>query len=116
MQVSGSFGALSTFSTRGPFFETFALLRPSEAIYIEDITMEIPAEPITPEFIEEMVDRVVSKLTAKLDQLDISMDYIAAALLDTDAAGIGARQMQRGRFGGGKSHLGQAAPQSKDTK
>lgn len=78
--------------------------------------MEIPTEPITPEFIEEMVDRVISKLTAKLDQLDISMDYIAAALIDTDAAGIGSRQLQRGRFGGGRSHLGQAAPQSKDTK
>jgi len=78
--------------------------------------MELPAEPITPEFIEEMVDRVVSKLTAKLDQLDISMDYIAAALLDTDAAGIGSRQLQRGRFGGGKSHLARPPSQSKDTK
>lgn len=80
------------------------------------MAIDIQTEPITPEFIEEMVDRVISKLTAKLDQLDISMDYIAAALLDTDAAGIGARQMQRGRFGGGRSHLGQAPSQSKDTK
>ena len=61
--------------------------------------------PITPEFIEEMVDRVVKKLSEKLEQLDISMDYIAAALLDTDASGIGSRQLQRGRMAGSRSHL-----------
>ena len=64
------------------------------------------ADPITPEFIEAMVDRIISSLTAKLEDLDISMDYIAAALLDTDAIGLGSTQAQRGRMGTTKSHLG----------
>ena len=41
---------------------------------------------ITPEFIESMVDRIIHEITSKLEQLDISMDYVAAALLDDDAA------------------------------
>ena len=74
------------------------------------------ADPITPEFIEAMVDRIISSLTKKLEELDISMDYIAAALLDTDAIGLGSTQAQRGRFGGAKSHLGRrgAASTSKE--
>jgi|TARA_R110002110_G_scaffold406696_1_gene627004 hypothetical protein len=61
---------------------------------------------ITPEFIEEMVDRVISSLTKKLEELDVSMDYIAAALLDTDAIGLGSTQSQRGRMGApSTSHL-----------
>jgi hypothetical protein len=37
---------------------------------------------ITPEFIESMVDRIIHEITSKLEQLDISMDYIAAGLMD----------------------------------
>jgi len=52
---------------------------------------------ISPEFIETMVDRVVDAITHKLEQLDISLDYLAAALLDSDAFTIGATQKTRGR-------------------
>lgn len=57
--------------------------------------------PITPEFIEIMVDKIIESLTEKLEQLDISMDYIAAALLDTDPLGLGSTQSARGRHGAG---------------
>ncbi len=52
---------------------------------------------ITPQFIEAMVDRVIDSLTQKLEQLDISVDYLAAALLDTYAFAVGATQKTRGR-------------------
>ena len=52
---------------------------------------------ITPEFIERMVDRVVDAITEKLEELDISMDYLAAALLDSDALAIAGSQAARGR-------------------
>lgn len=52
---------------------------------------------ITPQFIEAMVDRVIESLTDKLEQLDISIDYLAAALLDSDAFTVGATQKTRGR-------------------
>ena len=52
---------------------------------------------ITPEFIESMVDRVVDAITEKLEELDVSMDYLAAALLDTDALAIAGSQAARGR-------------------
>jgi len=67
--------------------------------------MGLEPDPITPEFIELMVDKIIGKLTAKLEVLDISMDYIAAALLDTDAVGLGSRQSQRGRSASAKSHV-----------
>jgi hypothetical protein len=54
---------------------------------------------ITPEFIEAMVDRIVIEITDKLEQLDISLDYIAGALLDVDALGVSATQATRGRAG-----------------
>jgi len=54
---------------------------------------------ITPEFIEAMVDRIVIEITDKLEQLDISMDYIAAALMDdATVIDVSARQ-KRGRMG-----------------
>ena len=52
---------------------------------------------ITPEFIESMVDKVVDAITEKLEELDFSMDYLAAALLDTDALAIAGSQAARGR-------------------
>ena len=55
-------------------------------------------EGISEAFIEEMVDRVIKKINDKLEQLDISLDYIAAALLDVDAASIAARTGQLGRM------------------
>jgi hypothetical protein len=67
---------------------------------------ELEPNQITPEFIEGMVDRIINSLTKKLEELDISMDYIAAALLDTDAIGLGSTQSQRGRMGApSTSHL-----------
>jgi len=54
---------------------------------------------ITPEFIEAMVERIINKLSDKLEMLDISMDYIAAALMDdATVIDVGARQ-KRGRMG-----------------
>jgi hypothetical protein len=73
--------------------------------------MGLEPDPITPEFIELMVDKIIAKLTDKLEELDISMDYIAAALLDVDAIGLGSTQSQRGRVGSTKSHM---APTQKD--
>jgi hypothetical protein len=54
---------------------------------------------ITPEFIESMVDRIVIEITNKLEQLDVSIDYIAAALLDDDALSIKSQQTNIGRTG-----------------
>ena len=57
------------------------------------------SKQITPEFIERMVDRVIYSLSDKLEQLDISMDYVAAALLDdVSAIDIAGRQKHRGRM------------------
>ena len=54
---------------------------------------------ITPEFIESMVDKIIDRLSEKLEELDISMDYIAAALMDdATVIDVSARQ-QRGRMG-----------------
>tara|TARA_R100000700_G_C3093647_1_gene93863 strand:+ start:293 stop:535 length:243 start_codon:yes stop_codon:yes gene_type:complete len=52
---------------------------------------------ITEAFIERIVDKVITEITDKLDELDISLDYIAAALLGTSAISIGGRQRARGR-------------------
>jgi len=52
---------------------------------------------ITPEFIESMVDKVVDAITEKLEELDVSMDYLAAALLDADPLAIAGSQAARGR-------------------
>ena len=68
-------------------------------------------DPITPEFIESMVDKVIEHIVDKLEVLDISLDYIAAALLDTDALAVGATQSIRGRAG---QAGGQAAAIKKD--
>jgi|TARA_R110000751_G_scaffold149294_1_gene254204 hypothetical protein len=54
---------------------------------------------ITPEFLERMTDRVIAHLGAKLEMLDISLDYIAAALIDdASALDIKSRQRRRGRM------------------
>jgi len=53
---------------------------------------------ITEQFVEAMVDRIITELGKKFEDLDISLDYIAAALLDDSAIGISSRQSQMGRF------------------
>ena len=54
---------------------------------------------ISPKFIEAMVDRVIDTLSSKLEILDISLDYIAAALIDdATAMDIKSRQRRRGRM------------------
>ena len=52
---------------------------------------------ITPQFVEDMVDRVIDQLANKLEQLDISLDYIAALLAGIPAGDIGTRQARAGR-------------------
>ena len=53
----------------------------------------------TEAFIERMVDKVIEEITDKLNELDLSLDYIAAALLDSGELSIAARQkgVTRGR-------------------
>jgi|TARA_R100000455_G_C6181461_1_gene59139 hypothetical protein len=52
---------------------------------------------ITPEFIDKVVDKAVAAITDKLEDLDISLDFLAAALLDSDAFSIGKMQSATGR-------------------
>ena len=52
---------------------------------------------ITPEFIERIVDNVIDAITDKLEELDVSLDYLAAAMLDSDALAIAGSQRARGR-------------------
>ena len=61
------------------------------------MAIEIQSDPITPEFVERMVDRVIKELSKKLEQIDISIDYVAAALLDTTGHDVKTRQRAYGR-------------------
>lgn len=72
---------------------------------------------ITRDFVSEMVRTIIEKITVKLEQLDVSLDYISAALMGTDAQDIGVRQRAAGRFTG-KNRAGaeQAAGQGKPSK
>jgi hypothetical protein len=70
--------------------------------------MEDKPPAITEQFIESMVDRIVTELGKKFEQLDISLDYIAAALLDDSAIGISSRQDQKGRFANLPPHAGRS--------
>lgn len=65
-------------------------------------------DPITPAFAEKLVDRIIYELGKKLDDLDISLDYIAAAILDDSVLGISAAQSYKGR--GAKIPQGRRAP------
>tara|TARA_R110000824_G_scaffold8064_2_gene36706 strand:- start:7848 stop:8075 length:228 start_codon:yes stop_codon:yes gene_type:complete len=60
--------------------------------------MKLMTEEITPEFIERMTDRVIARLTDKLDELDISLDFIGAVLANTDAAALAGHQRKQGRL------------------
>ena len=53
---------------------------------------------ISEQFIEEMVDKVINRLSAKLDELDISIDYIGAILSGQATTDVGVRQKGLGRF------------------
>tara|TARA_R110000744_G_scaffold99993_4_gene192820 strand:- start:821 stop:1057 length:237 start_codon:yes stop_codon:yes gene_type:complete len=59
--------------------------------------MELLKEEISEKFIESMVDRVIARLSAKFDELDISLDYIGAILGDESAIALGATQKSVGR-------------------
>ena len=59
--------------------------------------MQLLKEDISEEFVERMVDKVISRLTDKLEQLDISLDFIASLLANEDAAAISADQKTLGR-------------------
>ena len=52
---------------------------------------------ISEAFIEKMVNKVIEEITDKLDELDISLDYIAAALLNSSALAISGKQKVLGR-------------------
>ena len=47
---------------------------------------------ISEQFIESMVDKVIKRLGAKLEQLDISLDFIGALLSDQSTMDVGVRQ------------------------
>ena len=61
------------------------------------MAIDIQSDPVTPAFIERMVDKVIDRITKKLDELDISIDYVAAALLDTTGHDVKTRQRAYGR-------------------
>ncbi len=53
---------------------------------------------ISEKFIEDMVDKVIVRLTTKLDELDISLDYIGAILSGHGASDLKVRQKGLGRY------------------
>jgi len=78
-------------------FETFAVNRRTELVIIQTMTEDTQLNPITPEFIERMVDKVIDRINNKLDSLDMSIDYVAAALFDTTGHDVKVRQRAYGR-------------------
>jgi hypothetical protein len=60
--------------------------------------MKLMTEEITEEFIERMTDRVIASLSDKLEQLDISLDFIGAVLADADSVALAGRQKKIGRM------------------
>ena len=65
---------------------------------MEATDMAEEKQEITERFIEDMVERVINRLSAKLDELDISLDYIGAILSGQSSFGVAARQKGLGRF------------------
>ena len=53
---------------------------------------------ISEDFIEKMTDKVISRLSVKFDELDISLDYIGALLSGQGTADVGIRQKGLGRL------------------
>ena len=60
--------------------------------------MDVESIHISEQFIEDMVDKVIDRLSAKLDELDISLDYIGAILSGQTTTDVGVRQKGLGRF------------------
>ena len=60
--------------------------------------MDVESIHISEQFIEDMVDKVIDRLSAKLDELDISLDYIGAILSGQTTTDVGVRQTGLGRF------------------
>jgi len=61
--------------------------------------MQLIKEEITEEFLENMVNKVINRLTAKLEDIDISIDFLASILSAEAGATIGVRQKNMGRHG-----------------
>jgi hypothetical protein len=53
---------------------------------------------ISEKFIEDMVDKVIARLSDKLDDLDISLDYIGALLSGQATTDVAVRQKGLGRL------------------
>ncbi len=53
---------------------------------------------ISEKFIEDMVDKVIMRLSDKLDDLDISLDYIGALLAGQATTDVAGRQKGLGRL------------------
>lgn len=51
-------------------------------------------KPISEDFLEELVEKSVNRLLIAMERLDVSLDYIAAAISDEygDPAAVQARQ------------------------
>ena len=64
--------------------------------------MTLDSATITPRFIEELVNSATNKIVEKLKEIDISIDYVASALLDQSAMGIKFDQAAMGRVGAKK--------------
>jgi hypothetical protein len=60
--------------------------------------MDVEPIHISEQFIEDMVDKVIDRLSAKLDELDISLDYIGAIMSGQSTTDVGVRQKGLGRF------------------
>jgi len=75
--------------------------------------MPILKEEITPEFIEDMVDQVIKRLGQKLDQLDMSLDYLVGAMVGMSTSDVDMLQKQQGRLGSAR-RIPSPVPSSED--
>ena len=60
--------------------------------------MKLMTEEITEEFLNRLTDRVIDSITDKLEELDISLDFIGAVLANTDATSLAGHQKKQGRM------------------
>tara|TARA_R110000751_G_scaffold88303_4_gene174580 strand:- start:408 stop:644 length:237 start_codon:yes stop_codon:yes gene_type:complete len=78
--------------------------------------MEDKKEKISEAFLEGLVDRVIVELSAKLGELDISLDYIASLLSGEAAISVGAGQRASGRLHRGRGDDRRVQSSSKPEK
>ena len=73
-------------------------------------------EAIDEEFLEGLADSVVHRLVKALSELDLSLDYIAAALTDSDTIGVDVAQAGAGRYAspGGRRRIKAAGEEAKE--